>query len=145
MKLRIFAAACLVALAVQLHPASSAIAADAAVATDAPAGEHWVSAWGTSLQSIPQLANLPPLYRAPEVGGRTVRQLIYPQLDRKPIPLRLSNPYRTNPLLVEAMHVARAAGSGRRLLHGLPPLRLETIRGTTSPSGHLLVTYRVLR
>jgi dihydrofolate reductase len=37
------------------------------------------------------------------------------------------------------------AGSGRRLLDGLPPLRLETIRGTTSPSGHLLVTYRVLR
>jgi dihydrofolate reductase len=37
------------------------------------------------------------------------------------------------------------AGMGRRLLDGLPPLRLETIRGTTSPSGHLLVTYRVLR
>jgi lysophospholipase L1-like esterase len=112
MKLRIFAAACLVALAVQLHPASSAIAADAAVATDAPAGEHWVSAWGTSLQSIPQLANLPPLYRAPEVGGRTVRQLIYPHLDGKRIRLRLSNLYGTNPLVVEAMHVARAAGSG---------------------------------
>ena len=37
------------------------------------------------------------------------------------------------------------AGSGRRLLDGLPPLRLESIRSTTSPSGSLLVDYRVLR
>lgn len=37
------------------------------------------------------------------------------------------------------------AGRGRRLLDGLPPITLETIRGTTSPSGHLLVDYRVIR
>jgi dihydrofolate reductase len=36
------------------------------------------------------------------------------------------------------------AGTGQRLLDGLPPIRLETIRSTTSPSGHLLVDYRVL-
>jgi dihydrofolate reductase len=34
------------------------------------------------------------------------------------------------------------AGSGRRLLDGLPVLRLESIRSVTSPSGHLLVDYR---
>ena len=34
------------------------------------------------------------------------------------------------------------AGRGQRLLDGLPPIRLETIRGTISPSGHLLVDYR---
>jgi dihydrofolate reductase len=33
--------------------------------------------------------------------------------------------------------------SGRRLLDDLPPIRLETIRSTASPSGHLLVDYRV--
>jgi dihydrofolate reductase len=37
------------------------------------------------------------------------------------------------------------AGSGRRLLDGLPSIRLEPIRNETSPSGHLLVDYRVLR
>jgi len=37
------------------------------------------------------------------------------------------------------------AGSGQRLLDALPPRQLETIRGTTSPSGHLLVDYRVVR
>ena len=33
-------------------------------------------------------------------------------------------------------------GSGRRLFDGLPPIRLESIRSVTSPSGHLLVDYR---
>lgn len=36
-------------------------------------------------------------------------------------------------------------GSGRRLLVGLPSIRLEPIRSATSPSGHLLVDYRVIR
>lgn len=37
------------------------------------------------------------------------------------------------------------AGSGRRLLDGLPPGRLELIRSATSPSGYLLVDYRIAR
>jgi dihydrofolate reductase len=37
------------------------------------------------------------------------------------------------------------AGSGRRLLDGLPAQRLETMRSVTSPSGHLLVDYRIIR
>ena len=37
------------------------------------------------------------------------------------------------------------AGSGRRLLDGLPSTRLELIRGVTSPTGHLLVDYRINR
>lgn len=36
-------------------------------------------------------------------------------------------------------------GSGRRLLDGLPLRRLESIRSATSPSGHLLVDYQVIR
>jgi dihydrofolate reductase len=35
-------------------------------------------------------------------------------------------------------------GSGRRLLDGLPAIRLESIRSTTSPTGSLLVDYRVI-
>jgi dihydrofolate reductase len=35
-------------------------------------------------------------------------------------------------------------GRGRRLLDDLPSIRLQTIGSTTSPSGHLLVNYRVL-
>lgn len=36
-------------------------------------------------------------------------------------------------------------GSGRRLLDGLPAQRLESIRSVTSPTGHLLANYRVVR
>lgn len=36
-------------------------------------------------------------------------------------------------------------GTGRRLLDGLPTVELETVRSSCSPSGHLLVRYRVLR
>ncbi len=36
------------------------------------------------------------------------------------------------------------AGSGRRLLEGLPAGRLEYLRSTTSPTGHLLVDYRMV-
>jgi dihydrofolate reductase len=36
------------------------------------------------------------------------------------------------------------AGRGRRLLDGVPELRLESIRSATSPSGHLLVDYRII-
>jgi dihydrofolate reductase len=35
-------------------------------------------------------------------------------------------------------------GSGKRLLDAAPNIKLETIRGVASPSGHLLVDYRVL-
>lgn len=44
---------------------------------------------------------------------------------------------------VIAPTVAPAAGK-RRLLDNLPPIQLEAISGTMSPSGYLLVTYRVL-
>jgi dihydrofolate reductase len=37
------------------------------------------------------------------------------------------------------------AGTGRRLLDGLPAIRLEPVRSTTTPAGHLLADYRVIR
>jgi dihydrofolate reductase len=37
------------------------------------------------------------------------------------------------------------AGGGRRLLDGVPATRLELVSAESSPGGHLLATYRVLR
>ncbi|WP_277184865.1 SGNH/GDSL hydrolase family protein [Caballeronia sp. BR00000012568055] len=113
MKLRVFAAICAAALATQFTFAPIARAAEPAN------NERWVSAWGTALQSIPQLAELPPLYRAPEVGGRTVRQIIYPQLAGKQMRLRISNLYGTERLVVESMSVARGvSGSSAAIRAG---------------------------
>jgi dihydrofolate reductase len=39
----------------------------------------------------------------------------------------------------------KIAGHGRRLLDGLPPIQLESVASETSPTGSLLVTYRVIR
>ena len=39
----------------------------------------------------------------------------------------------------------RIAGHGRRLLDGLPSIQLESIRTELSPTGYLLVDYRVTR
>ena len=39
----------------------------------------------------------------------------------------------------------RIVGRGRRLLDGLPPIRLESVRSKMSPAGYLLVDYRVTR
>ena len=38
----------------------------------------------------------------------------------------------------------KIVGRGRRLLDGLPPIALESIRTATSPTGYLLADYRVL-
>ncbi|MDR5855659.1 SGNH/GDSL hydrolase family protein [Caballeronia sp. LZ062] len=115
MKLTVLAAMCAAALAFPLTAASPAFAAETAGSS---ANEHWVSAWGTALQSIPQLENLPPLYRAPEVGGRTVRQLIYPQIAGKQVRLHISNVYGTEPLVVESMSVARAVSGSSPAIQG---------------------------
>jgi dihydrofolate reductase len=37
------------------------------------------------------------------------------------------------------------AGAGRRLLDGVPPVRLQTLRSVTSPTGYLLADYRISR
>jgi riboflavin biosynthesis pyrimidine reductase len=39
----------------------------------------------------------------------------------------------------------RIAGRGRRLLDGLPPIELASIRSAVSPTGYLLTDYRVIR
>lgn len=71
--------------------------------------DRWTAAWMTSLQSIPQLDNPPPLYRTPEVGGRTLRQIVYPTLDGDTVRVRLSNRYARKPLRVLSVRIAPSA------------------------------------
>lgn len=78
----------------------------AAFAASAPG--HWVTAWATALQPIPQQADLPPLYRAPNVAGRTVRQIVYPTLSGGSVRLHISNEYGVSPLVIQELRVARS-------------------------------------
>ena len=74
-----------------------------------PSGS-WVTSWATALQSIPQRDSLPALYRAPEVAGRTVRQIVYPTLGGTLARVHVSNLYGRTPLVIEAMAIAPSAG-----------------------------------
>ncbi|WP_175704394.1 SGNH/GDSL hydrolase family protein [Burkholderia ambifaria] len=87
----------------------------AASASAAQAG--WVAAWATALQPIPDLAAPPPLYRAPDVAGRTVRQIVYPTVSGHAARIRVSNAYGRAPLVIDAAGLARA-GDGAALADG---------------------------
>lgn len=94
-----------------------ACAAGLSAAAQAAEGQRSVAAWATSLQAIPQLSDPPPLYRPPEIGGRTLRQIVYPTLDGDTVRIRLSNRYARAPLRILAVRIA------------------SSLRGTASTSG----------
>jgi lysophospholipase L1-like esterase len=102
MFLRTLAAACGAVLLAQFAVSPVALAASAP--------GHWVTAWATALQPIPQQANLPLLYRAPDVAGRTVRQIVYPTLSGSTVRLHVSNEYGITPLVIQDLRIARSAG-----------------------------------
>jgi lysophospholipase L1-like esterase len=102
MSFRTLAAACGAALLTQFAVSPAALAASAP--------GQWVTAWATALQPIPQQPNLPPLYRAPNVAGRTVRQIVYPTLSGNSVRLHVSNEYGATPLVIQELRIARSTG-----------------------------------
>jgi len=83
----------------------------------AESASPWVTAWATALQPIPQISNPPPLYRAPDVAGRTVRQIVYPTLSGDAVRIHISNAYGKSPLVIEDMRIARS-GAGAAVQAG---------------------------
>ncbi|OWT73735.1 MULTISPECIES: SGNH/GDSL hydrolase family protein [unclassified Achromobacter] len=69
----------------------------------------WTTSWNTALQEIPRLAELPALYQAPAVAGRTVRQIIVPTLSGTTAQLRISNRHGTRPLAIMGVTLAHSA------------------------------------
>jgi lysophospholipase L1-like esterase len=86
-----------------------ASAAGLSIPAQAAESAPWVAAWITALQPIPKLSQPPALYRPLEVGGRTLRQIVYPTLDGDTVRIRLSNRYAHEPLRVMAVKIAPSA------------------------------------
>ncbi|WP_431227088.1 SGNH/GDSL hydrolase family protein [Burkholderia contaminans] len=107
----------------------------AASASAAQAG--WVAAWATALQPIPDLAAPPPLYRAPDVSGRAVRQIVYPTVSGRAARIRVSNAYGRAPLVIEAASLARA-GEGAALAGAAAPVRFGGKASVTLAPGQEL-------
>ncbi|MEM5338550.1 SGNH/GDSL hydrolase family protein [Paraburkholderia azotifigens] len=111
MSTRSLAVVCGVVLSSALLVSAPVFAADAQ--------SPWVTAWATALQPIPQVSNPPPLYRAPDVAGRTVRQIVYPTLSGNVARVHISNAYGRAPLVIEDLRIARSgAGAGAAVQGG---------------------------
>jgi lysophospholipase L1-like esterase len=82
----------------------------AAASPPSAADAQWVASWATALQPIPDLREPPPLYRAPNVAARTVRQIVYPTLSGQAVRVRISNAYGKTPLALADVRIARSAG-----------------------------------
>nr|WP_254916024.1 SGNH/GDSL hydrolase family protein [Pandoraea sp. PE-S2T-3] len=85
------------------------LAATAALTLCAPpaiAQNTRVGTWATAPQAVAQHPAAPSFNRAPAVGGRTVRQVIYPSLSGGEVRVRFTNAYGTQPLVIERASVA---------------------------------------
>jgi lysophospholipase L1-like esterase len=73
----------------------------------AAAEGHWVTTWGCGPQ-LTEPGNLPP---AP-LANSTLRQFVHVSIGGNHLRVRLSNAYGTNLVVINAVHVALAAGAG---------------------------------
>ncbi|AJC23060.2 GDSL family lipase [Pandoraea pulmonicola] len=87
-------------------PTCALLAAVAGTAPGAFAQNARVGVWATAPQAVAQHPAAPSFNRAPAVGGRTVRQIVYPTLSGNETRVRLSNAYGTQPLVIERASVA---------------------------------------
>ncbi len=65
-----------------------------------------VGTWATAPQAVAQHPAAPSFNRAPAVGGRTVRQIVYPTLSGNDVKVRFSNAYGTQPLVIDRASLA---------------------------------------
>ncbi|MGH7967240.1 MAG: hypothetical protein ACREIC_00785, partial [Limisphaerales bacterium] len=71
------------------------------------ANDHWVTTWGCGPQ-LTEARNLPP---AP-LADSTLRQFVHVTLGGKQLRVRFSNAYGTDPVTIDAAHIALATGAG---------------------------------
>jgi lysophospholipase L1-like esterase len=127
MKISLSSVATGAALLVSLGVASPAHADQAPVS--------WVTSWATALQSIPPLGDPPPLYRAPDVAGRTVRQIVYPTLGGRVARIRVTNEYGREPLVIESMGIAPSANGAATSTAGAARVTFGGRQGVSVPPG----------
>ncbi|MDR3368139.1 SGNH/GDSL hydrolase family protein [Rhodoferax sp.] len=84
----------------------------------AEGGQRLVTAWSSALQAIPQGAQLPALYSAPKVAGRTIRQIIYPTLDASIARLHVSNAFSREPLVIREISIGPSAAGAALQANG---------------------------
>ena len=69
--------------------------------------DHWVTTWGCGPQ-LTEPRNLPPV----PLANSTLRQFVHTTVGGNDLRVRFSNAYGTNPVTMNSVHVALAAGAG---------------------------------
>lgn len=96
---------------------------------------RWVAVWTTSLQEIPQNTDLLGRDEAPEVSGKTVRQIIFPSLGGDEVRLHVSNRYGRGQLDIVQATFAKAAGRGAALSDPVAMVTFDGKNGLQLPPG----------
>ena len=104
------------------------------------ANDHWVATWACGPQ-LTEARNLPP---AP-LADSTLRQFVHVTLGGKQLRVRFSNAYGTNPVTIDAAHIALATGAGSAMGGTVDPAtdKALTFRGAKSltiPAGEAIVS-----
>jgi lysophospholipase L1-like esterase len=68
---------------------------------------HWVTTWGCGPQ-LTEPGNLPPA----TLANSTLRQFVHVTIGGSHLRVRLSNAYGTDPVVLNSVHIALAAGAG---------------------------------
>lgn len=71
------------------------------------ASMEWVGTWSTS-QQLTEPRNMPP---KPGLSGSTLRQVVHVSLGGDQLRMRLSNEFGTEPVSINAIHIAASTGS----------------------------------
>jgi hypothetical protein len=71
--------------------------------SESSASDHWVGTWATATFARND-------WRLPEFQGVTLRQILHTSVAGKALRIRLSNEFGTDPLTIDAAHVALSAG-----------------------------------
>ncbi len=84
--------------------------AAAAMAQNAGAAGHWVSAWSTAVQSPRVFPGMPP---PPSLNNQTIREIVHPTLAGERLRIRFSNELGTTPLTLGGAHIALVKENGK--------------------------------
>jgi len=101
---------------------------------------HWVTTWGCGPQ-LTEPRNLPPV----PLANNTLREFVHVTLGGEVLRVRFSNAYGTNPVSLNSVHVALAAGAGSAGAGNINPatdqaLTFQGAAGLTLPPGEAVLS-----
>ncbi|PPB83047.1 hypothetical protein B0O95_111107 [Mycetohabitans endofungorum] len=100
---------------------------------------RWITVWAVAPQAVVQHPQTPSFNRAPDVAGRTVRQIVYSRMASGAVRVRLSNVYGTRPMRIGRTAIALAAGGGAVRAGTLREVTFgRHVAATIAPGGTLI-------